>query len=336
MIAYKTINSDKLRSFIDRIISSGDSVLAPKMKKEKAFFAEIKAFDEIEKQYVQTGFSAKSAVFPRCEELFSFEKSDGDIVAKNPEQKAKQTIVFGSRPCDSAAFGYLSVFFLKENPDFHFKQRYDNTIIISMSCNNADEYCFCTSVGLNPGDIKGSDILLTYIGDGKYFAEIITEKGNSLLAKHSEFFEDSEIIDKSKYLAKVDVKFDSSALKNKIASAFDMDVWEKSSLACFGCGTCAFSCPTCTCFDIQDESNLLGGTRLRLWDTCANGIFTKHASGHNPRETQSNRWRNRVLHKFQYTDEQFAMLSCVGCGRCSRNCPAGLSIVEQVNMILEA
>ena len=74
---------------------------------------------------------------------------------------------------------------------------------------------------------------------------------------------------------------------------------------------------------------------MRIWDTCALGIFTKHASGHNPREEQRNRWRNRVMHKFQYTDEQFGMLSCVGCGRCGRNCPAQLNIVEQVNSIME-
>lgn len=336
MIEYKKIQSDKLPELVDKLIASGKSVLAPKMKKEKAFFAEIKSFEDIAKQYVQTGFSAKSAVFPRCEELFSFDKAEGGMNLKNAEPPKSITIVFGSRPCDSAAFDYLSVFFLKENPDFHFKQRYDNTVIISLACKTADDYCFCTSVGLNPGETKGSDILLTDSGEGYYFAEIVTEKGKKLADELSGLFQAGDKFEKSKYIAKVDVKFDSTAVKEKIKGSFDWDKWEESSLACFGCGTCAFSCPTCTCFDIQDESNLDGGTRLRLWDTCALGIFTKHASGHNPREKQSNRWRNRVLHKFQYTDEQFGMLSCVGCGRCSRNCPAGLSIVEQVKSVLEA
>jgi len=335
MTEYKKIEAGKLSEFINKYIEKGNSVIAPKVKKEKSFFAKINSYDKIANNYIQTVFSAKSAVFPKCEELFNFENDNGDVNINNPDPLAQQTIVFGSRPCDSAAFDYLSMFFLKENPDFHFKRRFDNTVIISLSCSKSDEHCFCTSVGLSPSNTKGSDILLTNTNDGYYFAEILSEKGKKLADEFANYFQSSEKIDKDKFTEKLDVKFDSSALKDKMKGAFDWEKWEETSLACFGCGTCAFSCPTCTCFDIQDESNLDGGARYRLWDTCALGIFTKHASGHNPREVQSQRWRNRVLHKFQYTNEQFGMLSCVGCGRCSRNCPAGLNITEQVISILE-
>ena len=42
------------------------------------------------------------------------------------------------------------------------------------------------------------------------------------------------------------------------------------------------------------------GKRLRCWDSCGFALFTLHTSGHNPRQTQAQRWRQRLLHKFSY------------------------------------
>lgn len=331
---YKKIKIDKLADFVNAMIAKNKKLLAPKQKKEKVFFAEISSFDEIAKNYIQTAFSAKSAVFPKCEELFSYEKINGETVLKNPPPPENDTIIFGVRPCDGAAFDYLATFFLRENPDFHFKQRYDKTILIGITCESGDEFCFCTSVGITPSDTRGIDIMLTKL-ENEYYVEVTTDKGLKLIQEFAQFFENSEITDKSNYTAKIPEYFNNKIVREKLNGAFAWEKWDESSLPCFGCGTCAFSCPTCTCFDIQDEANPYGGSRLRLWDTCAIGLFTKHASGHNPREKQSERWRNRVLHKFLYTDQQFGTLSCVGCGRCSRNCPASLSIIDQVKAIME-
>jgi ferredoxin len=86
----------------------------------------------------------------------------------------------------------------------------------------------------------------------------------------------------------------------------------------------------CSCFDIQDEGTNKKGDRLRCWDSCGFSLFTLHTSGHNPRSTQSERWRQRVMHKFSYMPEQSGMLGCVGCGRCSMSCPADMNLKEQL------
>lgn len=36
--------------------------------------------------------------------------------------------------------------------------------------------------------------------------------------------------------------------------AFDSSIWKQQSERCLGCGACAFVCPTCACFDIQEDA----------------------------------------------------------------------------------
>ena len=70
------------------------------------------------------------------------------------------------------------------------------------------------------------------------------------------------------------------------------------------------------------------GQRRRNWDCCSFSLFTRHASGHNPRPTQAARYRQRVMHKFKYFPERFGTIACVGCGRCLRACRVGQNLVS--------
>ncbi len=331
MIHQNKINKENLASFLNGIAKSGKELIAPRYRASSVVFAKTDDFSQIAIDYIQTALSAKSVIFPRCEELFSYELTEG----KNPKIKElivqeNEVVVFGLHPCDAYSFNYLFDFFEKENPDFHLAKRKEKTTFISLSCKTGDEYCFCTSVGVSPSDTRGSDMTLTEMNDGNYYVEVLTDKGEKLFNDHKNLFADSEIVDKTKYTAQIPERFNLKAAQDKLDKVFETELWKEQSLACLCCGACAFVCPTCTCFDIQDNSNLNDGSRIRCWDSCGLGLFTLHASGHNPRETQSQRWRQRLMHKFDYSVENLGIVSCVGCGRCARACPAQMNIIEHI------
>lgn len=329
------ITAANLDALLVRLQEMGQRVYTPQKKKQRVDFEPLRDIRDVTHEYVQTTRSAKAVLFPPVEELLRHRRNGDELQVQDRDLSAlPRTTVFGVRPCDAAAISAIAAVFTWDYQDALFLKRLENTTIITVACSEADSHCFCTSTGTGPDDTKGSDVVLTRLGNGDYLAEFVTEKGQALQEQTSALWGAAPAVNKSELLAKVEKRFDMPELTKKLESAFDHPVWNEMSLRCLGCGACAYVCPVCSCFDIQDEGTQNRGQRLRCWDACGFDLFTLHTSGHNPRHVQKERWRQRLLHKFSYMPDRLNVSGCVGCGRCSRACPADMNILEQIGQLV--
>lgn len=293
----------------------------------------------------QSTIPPKHILFPQAETLFHFQikKEDSDHSKKHIEMKEPESIrpalVFGTRPCDVRGFLLFDQVFLNGTyKDPYYAERRQKTLFATIICESPEKTCFCASVGSYPGDQEGSQIMITPVSDG-YVLEALTEEANNLLSSWDKNATENQISEASQVQEKVrKLSVDGNDLTQKgkfFKERFsDADFWEEMVSKCLSCGICTFLCPTCHCFNITDDIQQSDGERLRAWDSCMFSHFTLEASGHNPRPTKFERYRNRIGHKFSYIPENFdGKLGCCGCGRCIANCPVSVDIRHIVNSL---
>lgn len=332
-----TIDTAHLNDWLKEIIASVQRVLAPVREGKRAYFRPVTSPESIDYEGRTTTESAKEASFPRTEKLFSYRKEGKDTSVEEVSAEAyPETVIWRARPCDAAGFASLDAIFNWDYKDSVYNNRRKNLTIVAFSCLEADEFCFCTSVGGGPGNTAGTDILVTNLKDGRSLVEVLTERGHRLVELNMRFFKEENDIfleKKEEMLAKIPVRFTKEEVHRHLEHAFDSKIWKEQSARCLGCGACAFVCPTCACFDIQEKNEGPKGSRLRCWDSCGFSLFTMHTGGYNPRPTQQTRWRQRILHKFSYMPDRLQVYGCTGCGRCSRACPVEMDIAEHLTSI---
>ena len=329
----KTISEQNLRTLVDTLVGQQRRVVGPKAEGPVVLYAPLEKGQELVLTE-QPRRSAKESFFPLCETILSYQKDEqGTTVADIDPARFPETVLIGARPCDAAGAPVLDAVFSWDYDDPFFLERRNKTTVIGLACTRADEACFCTAVGLSPGDPRGSDLFLTPLTGGGFACAAHSEKGEALLAAHAGLFAE-QADPRLLPLAEPAVgALDLDGIRTWLDGHFEDPLWEEIAARCAGCGSCAFLCPVCHCFDIVDEGSAECGVRRKSWDACGFGKFTNHASGHNPRDVQPQRYRNRVMHKFKYYQDKFGQTLCTGCGRCIRSCPVGIDLVEVLETI---
>lgn len=284
---------------------------------------------------VNTRLSPKFILFPQSENMLEYSldetKPDHHIMKEIPKDYSPRAVM-GIRPCDAKATSLVKMNF--DTPDVkdpYWLDAYKATTFVGLACDTPLSTCFCTTAGCGPYHEEGLDILLVD-ADDHYLAKILTDKGEAFAASAgwSTEAKDPDLIDNRRAEAEAKIVSRVSTDNLKATETLELhgaDFWEDISFACINCGTCTFSCPTCWCFDIQDEVHGKIGVRMKNWDSCMFPIFTVHTTGHNPRDTKLQRLRQRFMHKLKYfVDKYDKGIMCVGCGRCVRQCPVNIDI----------
>lgn len=337
-MSYYFISNDQLKILVSDLIEQNYNVICESKTGKK--FEQISTADQLNpgQNSKPAKLSIKEFFFPKTESLFFFRKDIGNIDLIDPISTHGENVFIGVKPCDAAAIPVLQKVFNWDYKDDFFNNRLEHSVIIGKECGYKDQNCFCTSVGLSPRSEKGSDLFLYEEKDG-YVLSTITSKGEEFLNKFN--YLKQSVVSESTSMNKNEPmkKFEYNSIKNWLDNNFTNEFWDKPGELCLGCGQCTFVCPTCHCFDIVDEDcGYSCGRRVKNWDACQFGLFTKHASGHNPRENQKKRYRQRVSHKFKYYQDRFGEILCTGCGRCIRGCPVSIDISEiltEINSLQE-
>jgi sulfhydrogenase subunit beta (sulfur reductase) len=332
------INKDKLADFIAAI--SEQTVYAPQKRGEALVFAPVARGSNVNLAAANTTIPPKSVVFPQTETLLRFELGKTDL--ETPVQEGK-AVMLGVRPCDARAMVIVDNVFSWDVDDPYYLQKRADLTLVGLACLEPCVNCFCTSVGGGPASKEGLDVLMTDLGDG-YLLEVLTEKGQTLCQSAEGLLEESVKEDKDaaeKLHAAAVNKItrqapDTGPIPAGLLSLWEDPLWAEVSESCLGCGICTYLCPTCHCFDIQDESEGCDSRRCRTWDSCMFPEYTLHASGHNPRPTRRERTRNRINHKYSYFVDKFNVIACVGCGRCINLCPVNIDILNILSKVGEA
>jgi len=288
--------------------------------------------------YRNTVVPPKANILPTFEEMFRFQKDEGSYQLELPDSGEKKQLIFAIRPCDAHAIAIVDMTFKDGYEDPYYLSRRNNTLLVGLGCTNPYESCFCTSMGSGPFDSTNVDIMLSDISE-EILIEGITEVGRKLVAKTEGLVEaTSADVTKAKKVkeasySRVTRKIDTKDIEKKLLACFeDKDYWEKVAAKCISCGICTLLCPTCYCFDINDELVKQQGVRFRSWDSCAFPIYTKMPM-ENPREEKWHRVRQKVCHKYEFYPMNFGVIACTGCGRCIRLCPVNWDITQTIESV---
>ncbi len=344
---FKKIALEKISELATELMEKGD-LLAPVKEASGHNFVQISDPHKVDLNFYNTLMSPKSAFFPQKEDFVKYKVGKPLSEAEQVLLNLKPAFLFGTRPCDVKSFEIMDIHFNAAGIiDPYWRARREATTIFGYAYDQSlpvDSADFYNTLGIYAADPEGSDIFMVK-KDDDLLLKSITTKGEKLLGELSalakassadeKYFE--EYIKKGKEHKTRFTSVDPEVIAKKLEVVFDnVDFWTKVSAACLSCGICTFVCPNCYCFDICDDTLFGKGTRSRVWDACMFTDFTLEASGHNPRTQVYQRLRQKISHKYSYHIRKYGVISCVGCGRCTRQCPVNIDIYSIVEAALKA
>jgi sulfhydrogenase subunit beta (sulfur reductase) len=337
---------------VDLLQSQGYEVIAPFCDHGRDTYFDTVTRENrshIQLHFPNPYYPPKRYVFPHIERLMKFKRSNGDIQIEPVYEQPKRAI-FGIRSCDVAGIYHLDRFYLgREFRDVYYENHRKNLFLVNLACTDAErdigQDCFCVCTDTGPAARDHFDLQLMDLGD-EFIAVAGTAAGEALFAEpifrqgtEEQVAERRAILDRCRGSFKKDTTSWFSATVRYVTQGEILDkTWEEIGNRCLECGGCTYVCPACTCFTVSDRQ--VGPTeveRVRVWDACALGGFTRMAGGFNPRRAVHDRRNRRFFRKLaHYFIQRELSMACVGCGRCAAVCHGDIGMPTVVEMIRRA
>jgi len=342
-MSIKQINPKTLNAWVDTLLQKHSIYGIQEICDGDRFgFERLDKSTDLRLDYDVALTAPKKFFQPPCETLVTFDENGNYASAAEDGP----FILFGVHPYDMIAINQMDEVHSADNHDVHYMRRRNNATIIAVDVQTPSPNVFAGTMKTATVD-EGFDILLTLIGDDTYVVDSRTEKGEALMQElpHSKDVNDCILArreqvwsDAQRFLRKYDLNCEPEDLPQLLEKSHDHPIWEKKAEMCYSCGSCVLVCPTCYCFDVQDDVdwNLQSGKRVRKWDGCMLEEFAKVAGDHNFRPHRADRFRHRFYRKGKYLHDRFGHIACVGCGRCVTACTTNIANpVEIYNTLLE-
>lgn len=315
-------------------------VVGPQPKNGQFVFAEIETAVDMTLDYPTTCVPPKKYLFPQKENLLQYHLDGSHIQAVI---ETEPTVIFGIHTCDVQATRLFDQIFSQGFADQHYRTRRKDIFLVSIECMSpCSEHAYCRDMGTSHLP-QAADLHLTDMGH-VYALHINTDRGASLVAGTlvKEFtpawqsIYDTVIAQKQEAFPKR-LNFEADQLNNLLHEGYNSKLWQAVGDDCLACGMCTQVCPTCVCFDVTDEADLMlkEGRRTRRWDSCQATTFALVAGGHNFRQARRARQRHRFMRKGKYMHDAYGQLGCVGCGRCGQACLVHITPINVLNALYQ-
>jgi anaerobic sulfite reductase subunit A len=221
-------------------------------------YAEVKTVDQMELQE-KSSHTFKEMLIPISETLFFFTEDS----VKESEPLHTGAIIF-LRSCDLHAVKRLDEIYLNNGgDDFYYGRLRDKVKFVLLGCPSSFENCFCVDMGTNISTEYDASL---DVRDGQYYIDCKLSDWDSLLQNNAE--ETLDVAPSHVEETSIQVSLPESI---DTAAIIKHNMWDEYDIRCIACGRCNFSCPTCTCFTMQDifyTDNGKVGERRRVWASC--------------------------------------------------------------------
>ena len=312
-------------------LSKEFKIFAPKSFQDRGTYSDtdvvkydvVNHFDEMVWDR-KSNFSPKETILPINQVLFYF--TEKEFTESTEEEK--KILVF-LRACDLNAVKRIDQIYLANgaSKDTFYARRREKVKFVVVGCTESYRNCFCVSMGSNTVD--NYDAAMN-IRNNEIYLEIQDDSLAVFEGEKTDF--NIDFVKENKFSIEVPENIDFMHLQSH-------SMWDEYDTRCIACGRCNFTCPTCTCFSMQDiyyRENQNVGERRRVWASCQVDGYTRIAGVHSFRNKQGQRMRFKTLHKIHDFKKRFGYNMCVGCGRCDDACPQYISFSEAITKVKNA